>query len=271
VTSKTVSIPITQDALSEGDETLSLSLSIPSAGSVLGTQKTAWLTIKDDEKMPAFFFSTVSYSVGEGAGSATITINRSGSTTSAGSVDFATANGSATAGSDYTAVSQTVSFAAGVTSKTVSVAITDDSSVESDETVQLSLSSPSSGASLGSPHAATLTIIDNDTAPGDGSGSASGKISSAHLTKKSFKRSQVAKVKLLYSFSPKSEHFSYLLSLKKKAKWLTVQSVAKAGSFEGSYTMTVKKLFGGKAIKAGSYRLKLSADKNSKLLTFRVT
>jgi hypothetical protein len=102
-------------------------------------------------------------------------------------------------------------------------------------------------------------------------GSASGMISSAHLTKTSFKRSQAAKVMLLYSFSPQSKHFSYLLSLKKKATWLTVQSVAKTGSFNGSYTITVKKLFAGKAIKAGSYRLKLSADKNSKQLAFRVT
>jgi hypothetical protein len=102
-------------------------------------------------------------------------------------------------------------------------------------------------------------------------GSASGMISSARLTKTSFKRSQAAKVMLLYSFSPQSKHFSYLLSLKKKATWLTVQSVAKTGSFNGSYTITVKMLFAGKAIKAGSYRLKLSADKNSKQLAFKVT
>jgi hypothetical protein len=62
-----------------------------------------------------------------------------------------------------------------------------------------------------------------------------------------------------------------LLSIKKGGKWVTVRSVKKTGSFKGTITMTVKAIFGGKPIKAGSYHLKLSADKNSKLLSFRVT
>jgi len=102
-------------------------------------------------------------------------------------------------------------------------------------------------------------------------GSGSGKISKASLTKKSFKRSQAATVKLVCKFSPKSKTFAYVLSIKKGAKWLTVRSVKKSGSFKGTIKMTVKNLFGGKAIKAGSYRLKVSSDKNSKLLFFRVT
>ena len=254
---------------------MQLSLSSPSTGTALGTHKTATLTIADNDRV--FAFSAASYSVGEAGPAATITIKRTGVTTGSDSVLFKTANGSATAGSDYTAVSQAVSFAVGETSKTVSVPILEDSLVEGAETVSLTLSSPSSGATLGSPSAATLTIQDNDTASGGGSGSntgtngASGKISAAHLTKKSFKRSQAAKVKLRYSFSPKSKSFAYRLTFKKKAKWLTVRIVKRKGSFKGSYKMTVKKLFGGKAIKVGRYRLKLSADANSKLLSFRVT
>jgi hypothetical protein len=58
-------------------------------------------------------------------------------------VTFATSNGTATAGSDYTATTQTVSFASGDTAnKTVSVPITDDTSVEANETVNLALSNP---------------------------------------------------------------------------------------------------------------------------------
>jgi hypothetical protein len=59
--------------------------------------------------------------------------------------------------------------------------------------------------------------------------------------------------------------------LKKKAKWLTVRSVKKTRSFKGAYTVTIKRLFGEKAIRAGRYRLKLSADANSELLAFGVT
>jgi Tol biopolymer transport system component len=162
VTSQTVSVPIKQDTLAEGDETVQLSLSSPSSGSVLGTQKSAVLTIHDDETKPTFFFSATSYSVGEGAGSAVIAIKRSGSTAAAGSVLFKTANGTATAGSDYTTVSKTVSFAKGATSVNVTVPITNDKTKESAETIKLSLSSPSSGSVLGTQKAATLTIVDND-------------------------------------------------------------------------------------------------------------
>jgi len=100
--------------------------------------------------------------------------------------------------------------------------------------------------------------------------SSSGKVS-GHLTKTSFKRSEAAKVKLLYSFSPKSKVFAYALSIKKGSKWLTLRSVRKTGSFKGSYSMTVKQIFGSKPIKPGSYRIKLTADANSKTLAFRVT
>ncbi|MGD0168041.1 MAG: Calx-beta domain-containing protein, partial [Gaiellaceae bacterium] len=127
-------------------------------------------------------FSTASYSVSEGAGSAIITIKRSGTTTGSNSVVFKTANGTATAGSDYTAVSQTVSFAAGVTSKTVSIPITNDTLVEGNETVKLSLSSPSSGAVLGTQKTATLTILDNDRAFAFSAASYSVNESGGHAT-----------------------------------------------------------------------------------------
>ena len=58
-------------------------------------------------------------------------------------VTFATSNGTATAGSDYTAVSQTVEFGVGVLSKTVAVPINPDLVVEGPETITLTLSNPS--------------------------------------------------------------------------------------------------------------------------------
>ena len=99
---------------------------------------------------------------------------------------------------------------------------------------------------------------------------ASGAKISAHLTKTSFTSSQAGKVKLIYKFSKPSKSFSYLLTFKKGAKWLKVKSIKKKGSFKGSHTMTVKKVFAGKPVKVGSYRLKLSADGGSKLLSFKV-
>ena len=93
---------------------------------------------------------------------------------------------------------------------------------------------------------------------------------SAHLTKTSFKASQASSVKLICKFSKKSGSFSYLLTFKKGSKWQTVKNVKKESYRKGSYTMTVKKLFAGKPVKVGSYRLKLSANGGSKLLSFKV-
>ena len=112
-------------------------------------------------------FSAATYSVGENAGTATVTVTRTGGSSGAVSVTFATSNGTATAPGDYTAVSPiTVSFANGDTaSKTVNIPISDDTTVEANETVNLALTSPTGGATLGSPSTAVLTITDNDVAP----------------------------------------------------------------------------------------------------------
>jgi hypothetical protein len=114
---------------------------------------------------PTLRFTASSYAVGEGQGSATLTVERVGDTAPAVTVHYATSDGSATAGSDYTGASGTLSFAAGETTKNVSVTIADDAPHESDETFTVALSSPSSNSTLGSPGQAQVTITDNDALP----------------------------------------------------------------------------------------------------------
>ncbi|MXV91122.1 MAG: hypothetical protein F4004_10650, partial [Acidimicrobiia bacterium] len=78
--------------------------------------------------------SVADMSVAEGTASVTMTVTLSATSTSQVTVDYATSDDTATAGSDYTAVSGTLTFAAGDTTKTVSVTISDDSTDEDDET-----------------------------------------------------------------------------------------------------------------------------------------
>ena len=108
-----------------------------------------------------FQFDAASYSVNEGAGTATITVNRTSGTAGGVTVQFATSDGTATAGADYTAVTQTLTFGPGQTSQTITIPITDDNLFEPTETVNLTLSNPT-GGTLGSPAAAVLSIVDNE-------------------------------------------------------------------------------------------------------------
>ena len=159
-------IPITDDAAEEGDETVNLRLENPSSGATLGPVATAVLTIIDNDTASAspgtLQFSSATYSEAEDAGSATITVTRTGGSTGEVSVGYATSDGSANATTDYTASSGTLTFAAGELTKTFTVPLVDSPSAEPDETVLLTLSNPTGGATLGGPSTATLTIIDTD-------------------------------------------------------------------------------------------------------------
>jgi hypothetical protein len=113
-------------------------------------------------------------------------------------------------------------------------------------------------------------LVGTSTLAGAAQSKASGAKISAHLTKKSFKSSQASSVKLIYKFSAPSKSFGYRLTFKKGSKWLKVRSVKRKGHFKGSHKITVKKLFAGKPVKVGRYRLRLTADRSRKLLGFRI-
>jgi hypothetical protein len=94
----------------------------------------------------------------------TFTVTRSGNPARKFSVDYTTADGTATAGDDYTAKSGTLTFAAGELTKTVNVQIMDNISWEPDETFSFNLSDPTGRAQIvdGQGQAA---IKDNDPPP----------------------------------------------------------------------------------------------------------
>lgn len=96
-------------------------------------------------------------------GNSVFTITKAGTASTSLTVNYATANGTAVAGSDYTATSGTLTFTTAQTSQTVSVPTIDDTVVESPETFTMTLSAPSGGATIGT-GTATATINDNDVA-----------------------------------------------------------------------------------------------------------
>jgi hypothetical protein len=169
--SKTFDVAVTNDADFEGDETFTVSLSNATGGAKLGTPSSATVSITNDDAGPgAIQLSAATYSVAENGGTLTVTVNRVGGSVGAVSVNYATADGTATAASDYTAWPATVlSFADGETTKTFDVTILDDAATpvyEGNETFNVSLSNATGGATLGTPSSATVTITDNDEAPG---------------------------------------------------------------------------------------------------------
>jgi subtilisin family serine protease len=160
-TTKTFTVSIKNDTISEADETVNLALSDP-VGGLLGSQSTAILTVTDNDAPGVIQFGAASYTVGEAGRRATITVTRTGGSASGAGVTYATSDGTATAGSDYTATSGTLTFAANQTSKTFIVPVTNNSLVEGSETINLTLSNPTGGAALGAQDIAVLTTSDND-------------------------------------------------------------------------------------------------------------
>jgi hypothetical protein len=108
-------------------------------------------------------FSAVGYSLAENGGSATITVQRTGGSSGAVSVQYATADGTANAPGDYAAASGTLSWPNGdAGDRTFVVPLVNDPTDEPDETVALALSNATGGATLGAPTNALLTIVDDD-------------------------------------------------------------------------------------------------------------
>ena len=112
-------------------------------------------------------FAAASYRQSESNAITPIVITRTGGSAGAVTVTFATSDGSASAGTDYTAVSETVFFGDGdADPRTVEVRATrNDAFNEPDKTVNLTLSQPGACATLGPQSTAVLTIQDDDTPP----------------------------------------------------------------------------------------------------------
>ncbi|MCC8432068.1 cellulase family glycosylhydrolase [Reyranella aquatilis] len=166
-TSKVIRVQVTGDTAVEANETLRVTLASPTGatlrdGSALGT------IVNDDSATPLPSLSITDASSAEGSaaapGQTSFTVSLSAASATPVTVNFATANGTAVAGSDYVAQSGTLTFAAGETQKTIQVATIGDATVEANEGFSIVLSSPS-GATLADA-TGTGTIVNDDVAAG---------------------------------------------------------------------------------------------------------
>ena len=159
-TSKTISIPIINDAVIEPAETFTVTLSAPTSGGVLGAPSAATVTIDSDDRGVTMAAST--RTVAENAGSLAVQVARAGPATGAVSVNYAFVNGSALNGTHYVGTPGTVTWADGdAAPKTIPVTINDDFAVNANRTFTVSLSG-ATGATLGVPTSTSVTIADDD-------------------------------------------------------------------------------------------------------------
>ncbi len=158
-TRKTISVRTTDDTRDESNETFTVRLSSASGATISDDSATG--TINDsDGTLPSLSIADASATEGQ---TLSFAVTLSSAASSTVTVSYRTSSGTASGSSDYTAVSGTLSFAAGDTRKTISVRTTDDTRDESNETFTVRLSS-ASGATI-SDDSATGTINDNDGTP----------------------------------------------------------------------------------------------------------
>ena len=168
----TIDLPVFDDALVEGTENLSLTISTATANAVVNTA-TANATVADNDTPPSISVSAKTDG-GEPATNGSFTLTRTGNPTSAVPVQVTVA-GTATRGTDYflstgaclpgnTIPGNTITIPAAALSLTVGICVIDDVTVEGTETVILTVATPAlpTDYTIGAPATQTANITDDD-------------------------------------------------------------------------------------------------------------
>jgi uncharacterized repeat protein (TIGR01451 family)/uncharacterized delta-60 repeat protein len=156
-------VPVFHDLSAQGDRTVTMILTNPQS-SVLVAPAQATLTIVDVETAPGQFnFAATNFYVAENAGDAVVTVLRTNGHSGVVQVNFATSDGAAAfAGIDYVSTNGVLTFADGVTVAQFKVHIIDNNIVQNPRSLNITLSNPTGGTTIGSPPTVPLTILDND-------------------------------------------------------------------------------------------------------------
>jgi hypothetical protein len=177
-TTQPISVVINGDVSFESDETFLVNLSNP-VNAIINDAQGLGTIFNDDAQGGFIAFTQSVYAVGESAGFTTITVNRSNDLSGAATVDYFTRDYTdsatlapcntvsdfASSRCDYTSAFGTLRFEPGQTSKTLIVLISQDSFVETPESLSLTLTNLTGGALFGNLSTATVTITDDATEP----------------------------------------------------------------------------------------------------------
>lgn len=165
---KTFTVPIVNDAIEEPSQSFSVQLVNALGGATIGGNNDIVVTINDDDAPSGspgnIRFTSATATGTEGETQVTLTAERTGGSTGPVSAAVNTANGTATAGSDYQAISNGIlAWGNGDSAnKTIDVLLLDDAVEEPSETFTATLSAPTGGASIGNIPTSTVTISDDD-------------------------------------------------------------------------------------------------------------
>ena len=143
-TQGTINVATVEDSLAEPNESVRLTLSSPVRATIAESSDLAYII--NDDTPPTFSINDASATEG---GTITFTVTKANAAAQSHSVSYSTASGTATSGTDFPATSGTLTFGSSETSKTLTVQTTQDSTIESDETLYVNLSSPTGGALIG--------------------------------------------------------------------------------------------------------------------------
>ena len=157
VTTNTFSVTVINDGLAEVSEYINLRLQNATNCS-LGTSTVVITVLTNDSAYLSW--ATATTNLAETDGTLTLTLNRTGTTNNAVTVAFTTTNVTAAMGLDYTLTNATLAFAAGETSKTITVDVADDNLQEGNETFRVVLSAPTDATIVLGTN--TVTITDDD-------------------------------------------------------------------------------------------------------------
>lgn len=167
VSSKTFSVAVSNATPFSGSKTFTVTLSGPTGGAILAAPSSATVSITGSEAPTgSLALSSATYSAQQSAGSVAITVDRTGGSSGASSVNYATANGSATAGTDYTAASGTLNWAGGDSSaKTITVPVSNATPFTGTKSFTVNLTDAVNSA-LGNPASTTVAITGSGSQTG---------------------------------------------------------------------------------------------------------